>query len=143
MRKTLVIVLFFLMFAVSVHAQPSSAQLERVMAVRELLQEADNKSLEETLEQLRASTYLEGNLQIMEAVAATYRDMVEEYQVEGQAKKEWLHSIVLLNMAYFQMGGSGEEENDTGLNIVIRRKLKQYLPADLLADRRLFHSLEQ
>ncbi|HLF18874.1 MAG TPA: hypothetical protein VI749_08290 [Candidatus Omnitrophota bacterium] len=143
MIKTIVFIVCFSLLAYPVRAQLAPAQLERVKAAKELLKEIDTTSVEETVEKLSQSVYPEGDLMIMEAVASTYRDMVFEHQVEGQEKKEWLHSMVLLNMAYFQMGGSGEEEGDTGLNIAIRRKLKQYLSADLMADRRLFHSLEQ
>lgn len=143
MKKILILIFIFFVFASFAQAQPSPAQLKRVEATREMLKDVDKKSLEDTLKELKSSPYFEGSLTILEAVAATYREMVSEYQVEGQAKKEWLHSMVMLNMAYFQLGGSGEEEGESGLNIIIRRKLKKYLPAELMADRRLFHSLEQ
>jgi hypothetical protein len=142
MRKVVVLVLLFL---AAVHVAPAAAlspkQLERVRSAKTILAEVDERSLQELEKELSATDFPEGHLQILEAVAATYREMLEEYEATTQGRKEWLHSMILLNMAYFQFGGNSEE-NDTGLNIVIRRKLKKHLSVQLLADPRLFHSLE-
>jgi len=118
----------------------SQAQIQRVKTAKGLLGAADPRTAGEIGDELSKGRFTEENLQIFEAIAQTYRDMVVEYNV-GPEKKEWLHSMILLNMAYFQFGGSSEA-NDTGLNIMIRRKLKQYLSPELLADPNLFYSLE-
>lgn len=142
MKKLFLTVFFFMIFVSTVSAGTlSQSQVERVKAVRALLAGVDNRTLQDTISELANSKFPEGNLEIMEAIAATYQEMVSEYQVEGQAKKEWLHSMVCLNMAYLQAGGIAER-SDTGLNMVIRRKLKKYLSPQLLSDPELFYSVE-
>ena len=140
--KRLFILLLIIGVPVVVHAAPlTQAQIERVKAAKQLLDAADPRTVKEIIEELSQTRFTEGNLQILEAVAQTYRDMLLEYPQAAQGKKEWLHSIIRLNMAYFQFGGSSEQ-NDSGLNITIRRKLKKYLSPKLLSDPNLFYSLE-
>ena len=76
-------------------------------------------------------------------MAKTYADIVREINVEGQKKKEWLYSMVCLNMAYLQFGGSqGKSGSTTELNRLIRQKLKKYLPPELLKQPGFAYSLE-
>ena len=76
-------------------------------------------------------------------MAKTYADIVREVNVEGKKKKEWLYSMVCLNMAYLQFGGSqGKSGSTTELNRLIRRKLKGYLPPNALKRDGFFYSLE-
>jgi len=117
------------------------AQINRVTVAKQLLGGADPRTVGAISAELAKSRHTEGDLQILEAVAKTYKEMITEYPQATQSKKEWLHSMVLLNMAFFQFGGNSEA-NDTGLNITIRRKLKKYLSPELLADPNLFYSLE-
>ena len=140
--RTLIVLLLIIGIPIgSDAASLSQAQMERVKAAKQLLGAADPRAVEEIADEFSKTRLTEGNLQIFEAVAQTYRDMLLEYPQAAQGKKEWLHSMILLNMAYFQFGGSSEE-NDSGLNITIRRKLKKYLSPELLADPNLFYSLE-
>lgn len=118
-------------------------QIERVKACKQLLEGADQKSLETSIEGVESSPHPEENLQIMEAMAKTFSEIALEYKVESQKKKEWLYSMVELNMAYLQLegaqGGAGVRD---ALNKLICRKLKEYLPARLLKNPGLFYSVE-
>ena len=76
-------------------------------------------------------------------MAKTYTDIVREINVKGQKKKEWLYSMVCLNMAYLQFGGSqGKYGSTTELNRLIRKKLKEYLPGDVFKQSGYLHSLQ-
>ncbi len=124
--------------------QLTPAQLERVKVCKLILQDVDKKSLQQTNEELSRLSYPEENLQILEAMAKTYADIVREVKVEKQTQKEWLYSMIELNMGYLQLGGvkGGDGGQDEPLNRRIRYKLRTYLPSELLNHPALFHSLE-
>ena len=108
-------------------------EIQRVKAVKELLQGVDTKSLQETIDELEKSRHPLLNLQIKEAMAKAYTDIVKEINVVDEKRKEWLYSMVNLNMAYLQFGGAqGKYGSTTELNRLIRKKLKEYLPPHLL-----------
>jgi hypothetical protein len=117
-------------------------QLSRVKECKRLLGSVDKKSFDETVAKLEGSDSVDGNLLIMEAVAKTYADIVRSKDLQDQKKKEWLYSMVLLNMAYFQLSGGVDDKNENVLNLLIRQKLKGYLPKELFSDPKLFHSIE-
>jgi hypothetical protein len=131
----------FLAPAVLADAPLTNAQ--RINRVRTLLADVDTRSTQQLISDLKASSSPEGQLQILEAVAQTYQEMVEQYEVATPSQKKWLHSMILLNVAYFQFGGAPDDENTTELNIAIRRKLNNYLPEKLRKDPRLFYSLNE
>jgi len=118
-------------------------EIQRVKAVKQLLHGIDSKSLQQTIDDLGKTHYPQVNLEIREAMAKTYADLVKEYNVVGQKKKDWLYSMVCLNMAYIQFGGGqGNSANSTSLNRLIYRKLKEYLPLHALKQHGLLYSLE-
>ena len=137
-------ILIFL--AAPAHAQgnfPTPRDIERVKALKAVLYDVDTKSLRETIEELEKTRHPQINLQMREAMAKTYADIVREVNVEGKKKKEWLYSMVCLNMAYLQFGGSqGKSGSTTELNRLIRQKLKKYLPPNALKQPGVFYSLE-
>jgi len=140
--KKVIIILSIVLIPLRLDAAPlSPQQIERVKEAKNLLGPVEPRTTEEIVNELTAARFSEENLQILEAVAQTYRDMLIEYKEATNGKREWLHSVILLNVAFFQFGGSSEQ-NDTGLNIVIRRKLKKYLSPQLLSNRNLFYALE-
>lgn len=144
-NKKIFIVLILILWVHPAFAQQrlSPKQIERVKALKMLLADADERPLEKIMEDLTQTPSPENNLLVLEGIAAAYADILKEYNVEGLERKKWLYSMVLLNMAYFQLGGADiERADEPGLNIVIRRKLKEYLPADLMTDPELFYSLE-
>jgi hypothetical protein len=146
MHRRLFPLIIFIFLATSVHAQgdfPTLQDIERVKAEKALLYGIDTKSLRETIDELEKTRHPQINLQIKEAMAKTYTDIVTEINVKGQKKKEWLYSMVCLNMAYLQFGGSqGKSGSTTELNRLIRRKLKEYLPSNVLEQPGFIHSLE-
>lgn len=118
-------------------------QIERVQACKRLLREVDFKSLPMTIAELEHTSYPEENLQVMEAVAMTYADIVKEHSVDDDENKKWLHGMIMLNMAYLQLGGDQYAVGGNApLNRLIGRKLKEHLPPDLLNHPGLFHPLE-
>ena len=133
------IAVIFLFFLLPVQAQETSGQrhltaheLERVTVIRKDLGGVDKKTLQQTVRELEKRPYLEVNLQIKEAMAKAYVDIVREQNIVGQPKKEWLYSMVALNMAYLQF--AADKDSTAGaknLNKLIRYKLKQYLPQDI------------
>ena len=143
--KKLILVILFCLFPLYTDAQSkmTSQQIERVKASKLLLAEVHAKSLEQTMTEIEGSSYPEGQLQILEAVAKTYTDIVKDYDVQTQDKKRWLYSMVLLNMAYFQLRGDQQGQDDaSALNQLIQQKLKRYLPMDLFSHPKLFQSFE-
>jgi len=139
-----------LLFISTAHAQEdyrsgylTAPEIQRVKAVKELLGDVDKSSMRETIKELEKTKHPQTNLEMREAMARTYTDIVKEIGVDGQKKKEWLYSMVCLNMAYLQFGGSqGKYGSTTELNRLIRQKLKEYLPADVLDRSGFLHTLQ-
>jgi len=148
-KKHVLFVFIFICLATSAHAQAShrsghltAAEIERVRSVKELLYGVDTKSLRATIDELEKTRHPLINLEMKEAMARAYADIVREINVEGQKKKEWLYSMVCLNMAYLQFGGDqGKSGSTTELNRLIRKKLKEYLPQDVLKQPGFIYSL--
>ena len=138
MRQFFISVIFFF-FLLPVQAKEAGGQrhltaheLERVTMIRENLGGVDKKTLQQMVGELENRPYLEVNLQIKEAMAKAYVDIVREQNVMSQSKKEWLYSMIALNMAYLQF--AADKDSAAGaknLNKLIRYKLKQYLPQDI------------
>lgn len=140
--KKLMVLSLILAIPLQAHAAAlNPQQIERIKEAKKLLGSVDPRTVGDISAELSKTRFAEENLQILEAVAQTYRDMILEYEEVTNDKREWLHSMILLNMAYFQFGGSSEQ-GDTGLNIVIRRKLRKYMSPELMANPNLFYSLE-
>ncbi len=148
--RSLLPLIIFIFLSASAHAEEgyknrylTAQEIERVKVVKALLYGIDTKSLRETINELEKTRHPQINLQMREAMAKTYTDIVREINVEGQKKKEWLYSMVCLNMAYLQFGGSqGTPGSTISLNRLIRQKLKKYLPPNALKQPRFLYSLE-
>jgi hypothetical protein len=140
----------FIFFTASAHAQGvyktrylTQEEIQRVKQVKVLLEGVDHKSLRATIDEVEKAPHPLINLQMKEAMAKAYTDIVKEINVEGQKKKEWLYSMVCLNMAYLQFGGSpGKYGSTTELNRLIRQKIIQYLPVNALKQPGFVYSLE-
>lgn len=140
MKKIITLLMFFFIFsnftyARSIKEHLSEADVARVKEIRELVYEVQKKSWQQMVEAIEKTQYPKVNLAIQEAMAHTYADIVREQNVQGQGKKEWLYSMIALNMAYFQFGGDKDSAGGTkNLNKLIRYKLKTYLPAGIFND---------
>lgn len=116
--------------------QPEQAQYpvsfaDRVKALKALIRDVDTKPARQTMEEIEESQDPELDLVMREAMAKTYADIVRDEKVLDQKKKEWLYSMVGINMAYLQFGGQ-QDSSANGLNRLIRQKLKDYLPSGAL-----------
>jgi len=142
MKKIIILLIAVAIVGFSTTQGFALSQTERIDQVRTLLADVDGRSAQEIIKDLNTTKSPEGQLQILEAIAQTYRDMVVEYDVTVQARKDWLHSMILLNVAFYQFGGMDDDQNETMLNVAIRRKLKSYFSAQLMESSGLFYSLE-
>ena len=126
-EKRFILFIILISLAASAQAQGSyksthltAQEIQRVKAVKKLLYDVDPKSLRETIAELEKSRHPRINLEMKEAMAKAYVDIVKEINVEGQKKKEWLYSMVCLNMAYLQFGGGqGPSGRTSSLNRLI------------------------
>ena len=129
--RNFLFLIVFMFLTTSVFAQENyrakyltADEIQRVKAVKELLDGVDMKSTQGTIHELERSRNPEFSLQMKEAMAKAFVDIVKEENVEGRKKKKWLYSMVCLNMAYFQFGGAqGKSGSTTELNRLIRQKL--------------------
>ncbi len=149
MKRVLPLIIFlFLTF--SAHGEEkygrghlTAPEIERVKVFKGLLDDVDKKSLRQTIEALEKTGNPPLYIQMREAMARTYADIVRDQNVEGQKKREWLYSMVALNMAYLQLGATQDAAgHTTSLNRLIRRKLKAYLPPDVFIQPGFHYSLE-
>jgi len=151
LNKYFIPLIILLFLATSVQAQVNyntryltAQEIQRVKVVKELLDGIDKKTLLQTVAELEKSRHPQISLEMQEAMAKTYTDIVKEINVVGQKKKEWLYSMVCLNMAYLQFGGNaqGKYGSTTELNRLIRRKLNEYMPPHVLEHLGNLYSLE-
>ena len=118
-------------------------EMGRLRSCKRLLGGVDTKSFEQSLFDLKHSSFPHENLQILEAMTKTYTEIVQEQNVVGQKKKEWLYSMVALNMAYLQLAGiNATQSQDSPLDKLIRWKLKEHLPEGLKENKKIFHPLK-
>ena len=123
----------FCAFADTAKGHLTPLQVERLRTVKQMLAEVDDKSLRQTIDEMEKAGQPQVNLAIREAIAATYSEIVQEKNVVDQGKKAWLYSMVTLNMAYLQFGATKESGSSSDpLNRIIRRKLKEHLPAGIV-----------
>lgn len=116
-------------------------QVERVKAFKQLIKDVDTKSLQQTIDDVSAMKDPSLELELQEAIARTYADIVQEHKVTEQKTKEWLWSVIKINMAYLQLGGQ-KDESTNGLHVIIRQKLREYLPSDILRQPGFLYKLE-
>lgn len=110
----------------------SSQEIEKVKEIRQILFDIDHRASHHIIEELERTPYPSTSLNMKEAMAKTFAQLVQEQDVQGQDKKQWLYSMITLNMAYLQFVGTKHYKNtDTALNMLIRRKLREFLPADI------------
>jgi hypothetical protein len=134
-----------LTFIVPAAAGAALTQTEvfRLTKAKALLMDAEKRPLDEIIEEFERTGLPHEHLQIYEAVAATFRDILTDHQENDTRSRERLLDKIRMNMAYFQFGGTKtEQEGGSELNRLIQRKLKQYLPEDIWGNSKLFHSLE-
>ncbi len=146
--KDKILLLFTLMTVTTVQmvfaGSLTPAEIERVKGSVQIVQEVDRKPLHQIIEDLEKTGHPRTFLHMREAMAKTYADIVREQDVQGQGKREWLYSMISLNMAYLQfVGTKGKRKTDTGLDMLICSKLKEYLPSDIDSQPGFHQSVDQ
>jgi hypothetical protein len=121
----------------------SPLESERLRQVKEQLFEVEIKSLSVMIKDLEKTNDPSMNLTIKEAMAQTYLEIVQQEHVQGLAKKQWLYSMVALNMAYLQFSaGKDSAGSSQNLNKLIRQKLKSHLPSEIFKKPGFHYSIE-
>ena len=123
----------------SAHPPLPEQALQRVQQYKSMLKDVEPRPAKAIIAELENSDHPMLNLQIKEAMAKTFTDIVREQNVEGEGKRKWLYSMVALNMANLQFGGSS---GSNPLNTMILRKLKKNLPPEVLAQKGFHISLD-
>lgn len=114
-----------------VRAQLTAVDIERVKAFKQLSSDVDKKSLSQIIDEIQTADNPQLELAMQEAIAKTYCDVAKEQNVVEQKQKEWLYSMVTMNMAYLQFGAK-QDDSGNALNRLVRRKLREYLPPEVL-----------
>jgi len=143
------LIAYFIIFVLPISAQAQEyhhhyltlEQIQRVRVVKDSLSGVNTQSVMEMIKDLEKSRYPEINLEIKEAEAHAFNDIVVQQDVQDQHKKQWLYSMVCLNMAYLQFSGTAPGSNTTSLNMLIRQELQKYLPAAVLNKSGFLYSL--
>lgn len=117
-------------------------QIEVVRESKELIRDIDTESLDETVQGLNKTSCPVMQVLMLSAMARTYADLVVEYELDGLDARQRLYDKIGMNMAFMQFtAGRGSDEAD--LNRLIRLKLKQYLPPEILTHPGFYFSLEE
>ncbi len=144
MNKVVCFILFLVVISpATASAAFTQAEVRRLTEAKILLMDADKRSVDDLIEGFNSTGLPNEQITIYEAIAATFRDIIQDYgEHSAQSQKQLLNKI-RMNMAYFQFGGSrAEQPGGSELNRLIQRKLKQYLPENIWDNPKLFHSLE-
>ena len=91
------IILLFLFVAVSVEAvgtRLSTQDFARIRDAQEILAEVDLRSTDDIEFEFNQTEDPQGNLQIHEAVAATYQDLIERKGIIAVGKKKELYDYI-------------------------------------------------
>ena len=118
-------------------------EINRLKDCKRILQDVDKKSFLNSRLAIEKSSSPQENLLLLEAVAQTYDDIIRDQKIVDQRKKEFLFTKINFNMAYLQLAGiNTEQRQDTALNKMIRRKLREYLPDDFKRNFEQFYPAE-
>lgn len=133
-----VLILFVIVFSQSTLAWSATTRLSaddiaRIKAYKMAVSDVEKKTVVELIQEIEKSHYPQVAITLKETMAKAYEDIVKEQRVVGVKKKEWLYSMINLNMAYLQFAGlKGSTKNTDPLNKLIRYKLKTYLPETII-----------
>jgi len=142
--NTLLMLILFLMHPLLAHSDNGdSAFLARIHDAKMLVADLDPRSVEDISIELHSTSSPEGNLQIYEAVAATYRDLVVNGDVTDEVGKKNLYDQIRMNVAFIQFGGNPNDRSGKKIDRWIRQTLIKYLPRDLMKDEDMFYSADE
>jgi len=142
--NTLLIILTFLILPQSAQASNGDSEfLARIHHAKMLVADIDPRSVEDISRELHSTSSPQGNLQIFEAVAATYRDLVVNGDIADEAGKKNLYDQIRMNVAFIQFGGNPNTRSGKKIDRWIRQTLMKYLPRKLLKDKDMFYSADE
>jgi len=107
-----------------------------------MIEEVESRPVEQILEAFNRAPAPEANLQIYEAVALTYRDLVRRKDITEPGAKILLYNQIRMNVAYLQFGGDAESGKSKKLDLWIRQTLLRYLPREVLENEKIFYALD-
>ena len=137
------LLLLLLALPITADAAFTQAEIQRLTEARNLLKDSEMRSVNDLIEEFESTGFPDEHLEIYEAVAKTFRDIDNKYGQDNPESRKQLLGKIKLNMAYFQLGGSTQEQSGgSELNRLIQRKLKHYLPENIWGHPKLFHSLD-
>ena len=142
--KTFVCFILFILLAFPVMGDADLTQSERkrLTEAKALLMDVESRSVDDLMNKFAETGLAREQLQIYEAIAATFRDIIDQYGKKSLRSRKKVIEKIRMNMAYFQLGGSrAEQKGGSELDRLIQRKLKQYLPEEIWDNTKLFHSL--
>lgn len=142
MNKFIFVVLFLILTVPAfAGGKLSSVEIERVRAFKQLTTDVDKKSLETVLREIENTKDPQMTLQISEAIAQVYQELVREKEVVDLEARQWLYGMISLNMANLQFGG--KQTGASGpLNRLITKKLKENLPEGIFENPHFHVSIE-
>ena len=120
----------------------TDAHTRRLEQANYILREVDLRPLPMIIEEMNRTASPEGNLQIYEAVAATYQEIVDRKHITDSERKQSLYDSIRMNVAFMQFGGGIEHKGDKVLDRWIRQTLARHLPEGVFDNDQLFHSLK-
>lgn len=143
LNKFLALILFLILPQVAQTESNDGIFLKRIHEVKEIVKDLEPRSAGDILKDLRETSSPEGNLQIFEAVAATYKDLVVHKNIVDKKDKRDLYDQIRLNVAFIQFGGNPNSGDGKKLDRWIRQTLIKYLPQDLMNDEDMFFSIDE
>ncbi len=117
--------------------------LARIHDAKMLVADLDPRTVEDISRDLQSTSSPEGNLQIFEAVASTFRDLVIDGNIVDDKGKKNLYDQIRMNVAFIQFGGNPNLRNGKKIDRWIRQTLMKYLPRELMKDDDIFYSADE
>ena len=128
--------------AYAVEGPLTGAHLARIEQVKQILGQVEDRPARQIMDEFNRTSAPQGNLQILEAVSATYQDLVDRKKVTDMEEKKQLYNLIRLNVAYLQFGGNIGYQGDKKINLWIRQTLARHLPQELMQNQQVFYTLD-
>jgi len=143
LNKYLIFIFFLTLPQLAKANSNDSVFLQRIHEAKMLVEDIEPRSVRDISEELHETASPEGNLQIFEAVAATYNDLVTVKDIVDEKGKKDLYDQIRLNVAFIQFGGDPNSQGGKKIDRWIRQALMKYLPRELMNDDEMFHSADE
>ena len=115
---------------------------QRIKQAKSILDQLEPRSIGQIADELNQTDHPQSHLQIYEAVAATYMELVDQQDIRDEEQRKELYNQIRLNVAFIQFGGDFGSSSGTKLDRWIRRRLKNHLPREILKNEKMFFSAD-